>query len=274
MEKISAQWISRGLIGGFAGVLLAAADWGALFQGGYSIPPLCKPLMDWVGLHWAAAVTFTLFFGLGAAAGVATLPFADSGRELVGQSLLHFTVTAGLWSAVLGGCFGIREPMSWLLGLGLLAVLYFLVWLGRWVGWYTEVASIREKLGLAPGPSLFHWKESLPYVGFAFLLCLILPTALRLLDARDVPVLSAVYGALLLPVGGGISGLSLGRRHGLCLLYPVTCVLFVLVFILTAKLYTNMADEILAPIALVSVLAGNLVGTAVHGMKHRKGGKA
>ena len=35
-----------------------------------------------------------------------------------------------------------------------------------------------------------------------------------------------------------------------------------------------MADEILAPIALVSVLAGNLVGTAVHGMKHRKGGKA
>ena len=274
MEKISAQWISRGLIGGFAGVLLAAAGWGALFQGGYSIPPLCKPLMDWVGLHWAAAVTFTLFFGLGAAAGVATLPFAESGRELVGQSLLHFTVTAGLWSAVLGGCFGIREPMSWLLGLGLLAVLYFLVWLGRWVGWYTEVASIREKLGLAPGPSLFHWKESLPYVGFAFLLCLILPTALRLLDARDVPVLSVVYGALLLPVGGGISGLSLGRRHGLCLLYPVTCVLFVLVFIFTAKLYTNMADEMLAPIALVSVLAGNLVGTAVHGMKHRKGGKA
>ncbi len=274
MEKMREQWIPRGLSGGFAGVLLAAAGWGALFQGGYSAPPLCKPLIDWVGLHWAAAVTFALFFALGAAAGVATLPFADSGRALVVQSLLHFAVTAGLWSAVLGVCFGMREPVSWLLGLGLLAVLYFLVWLGRWVGWYAEVASIREKLGLAPGPSLFHWKESLPYVGFAFLLCLILPTALRFLDARDVPVLSTVYGVLLLPVGGVMSGLSLGRRHGFCPLYPASCVLFTLVFILTAKLYTNMADGALVLIALASVLAGNLVGAAGYRMKHREKGKA
>ena len=30
-----------------------------------------------------------------------------------------------------------------------------------------EVAVLREKLGLAPGPSPLHWRESLPYVGFA-----------------------------------------------------------------------------------------------------------
>ena len=266
MDGSKMRCLSRAAAGGAAGLLLAALYQGPLFAGGYSAPALCAPLIERVGLPWAIAVTCALAFALGAAAGVATLPFADSGRELVVRSLVHFAVTAALWSLLLGACFGVRGPMAWLVWLGALALLYALIWLGRWVGWYAEAAAIREKLGLAPGPTLFHWRESLPYVGFALLLCLVLPTALRLLDA-PTPVLSVLYAFLLLPVGGFMSGLSLGRRHGFCPLYPVACLLFTLAFILTARLYTNMADGALIPIALISVLAGNLAGAARHRMK-------
>jgi len=217
-------------------------------------------------IEWAGVLlSFALFALFGAEIGVATLPFADSGRELVLRSLAHFTVmsaTVGAWAWL---NFGLAEVLFFLIPL---ALVYAIVWLGRWVGWYAEAAAIREKLGLAPGPSLFHWRESLPYVGFALLLCLALPTALRLLD-DSVPVLSVLYAWLLLPVGGFMSGLSLGRRHGLCPLYPISCAIFTLAFILTAKLYSNMADGTLIPIAVITVLAGNLAGAARHKLKQR-----
>ena len=84
--------------------------------------------------------------------GVATLPFAGDGSALVGRTLAHFALTAatvGLW---VGLNFGVRETAAFLVPL---ALVYLLVWLGRWVGWYAEVSAIRERLGLAPGPSLF-----------------------------------------------------------------------------------------------------------------------
>lgn len=140
--------------------------------------------------------------------GVATLPFAGDGSALVGRTLAHFALTAatvGLW---VGLNFGVRETAAFLVPL---ALVYLLVWLGRWVGWYAEVSAIRERLGLAPGPSLFHWRETLPYVPFAALLCLLLPFVLRLCDASDVPVLSGLlYPYLLLPVGAFCSALSWG----------------------------------------------------------------
>lgn len=218
-------------------------------------------------------LSFILFALFGAEVGIATLPFADSGRELVARSLLHYALTAatvGLWAGLNCG-WNLYVLAEFLIPLTL---VYLIVWLGRWVGWFFEVSAIREKLGLAPGPSLFHWRESLPYVGFALLLCLALPTALRLLDAADVPVLSVLYAWLLLPVGGFMSGLSLGRRHGFCPLYPAACALFTLVFILTAKLYTNMADGALVPIGVAAVLAGNLAGAARRRMKQEKGAGA
>ena len=146
----------------------------------------------------------------------------------------------------------------------LLAAVYLLIWLGRWVGWYAEVAAIREKLGLSPGPSPLRWKETLPYLPFAALLCLALPFLLRLLDAADVPVLSGLlYPYLLLPVGGFFSGLSLGRRQGLCLLYPAACALCALLFVPLARLVSNMYDWPLIPIALCSALLGVLAGAAL-----------
>ena len=143
------------------------------------------------------------------------------------------------------------------------------MWLGRWVGWYAEVSAIRERLGLAPGPSLFHWRETLPYVPFAALLCLLLPFVLRLCDAGDVPVLSGLlYPYLLLPVGTFCSALSLGKRQGFCPLYPVVCAGFLLCFALLARLVSNVADADMFPVAFAAALAGNLAGAALR----RRGG--
>ena len=146
--NIKKQWLPRALIGALAGLLLAALCRGALFQGGYSMPALCKPLIDQVGMVWAVMIACALFFGLGAVAGLATLPLADSGRELVLQSLAHFAITAALWSLLLGVSVGAREPAVWLVWLGSLALVYAVIWLGRWVGWYREMLAIRKKLGL------------------------------------------------------------------------------------------------------------------------------
>ena len=141
----------------------------------------------------------------------------------------------------------------------LLASIYVLVWLGRWVGWYVEVAAIRAKLGLAPGPSLLHWRETLPYLVFALGLCLGLPALLRLLDPQDVPVFSGVYFPfLLLPIGTFCSGVSLGHRHGFCPLYPVVCALL---SVAAALLLFNDSALFHGSISLVCALVGNGVGT-------------
>ena len=163
--------------------------------------------------------------------------------------------------------FGWRELLSFLIPL---ALVYALVWLGRWVGWYAEVAAIREKLGLAPGPSLFHWRESLPYVGFAFLLCLVLPVVLEAFDAIDAPLFGILYAFLLLSVGGFMAGLSLGRRHGFCPLYPTACAVFIGAFILTGP---RIDGRILFAIAVTASLTGSLAGAARHKMKERSRGK-
>lgn len=274
MEEIKKQWLPRALIGGCTGaaahVLLGYllgcfSLFGPAHFSGFVFPYCNFPReIEPLGV----LLSFALFALFGAEVGIATLPFADSGRELVVRSLIHFAVTAAtvcLWAG-LNVC---STPADYLTFLVPLTLVYLIVWLGRWVGWYTEVAAIREKLGLAPGPSPLHWRESLPYVGFACFLCLALPLALRLLDDAT-PVLSVMYAWLLLPVGGFMSGLSLGRRHGLCPIYPAACTAFVLLFLPLARLCSNMADGALIPIALLSALAGNLAGAARHRMKGRK----
>ena len=217
----------------------------------------------------AFAVQLALYFLLGAVVGVSTLPFADDGPTLILRSLAHFALTAGaltLTCTLLGWAWSWQAMAVYLV---LLAAVYLLIWLGRWVGWYAEVSAIREKLGLDPGPSPLKWRETLPYLPFALLLCLALPMALRLLDAADVPVLSGLlYPYLLLPVGGFFSGLSLGKRQGLCLLYPVLCALCALVFIPLARLVSNMADWPLLPIAAGFSLAGVLAGAALRRIRN------
>ena len=201
-------------------------------------------------------LSILLFALLGAEIGVSTLPFADHGRTLVLRTLAHFALmaaTVALWGGLNFGGAGAAFCLI------LLASIYVLVWLGRWVGWYVEVAAIRAKLGLAPGPSLLHWRESLPYLVFALGLCLGLPALLRLVDPQDVPVLSGVYFPfLLLPIGTFCSGVSLGHRHGFSPLYPAACALL---SVAAVFLLFNGSALFHGGISLVCALVGNGVGT-------------
>lgn len=263
------QTLLRSLLGGFVGMaLFLLLAWltqpGSLFGGSLSwsftfcynsrVP---EPL--------GALLGFLLWFLFGAEIGVATLPFADGERSLLLRSLAHFAVmTLTLWAWVLLNFT--YEPLP---GLALsfqlpFTLIYLLVWLGRWVGWYAEVGQIRERLGLSSGPSPLKWKETLPHILFAAVLCLGLPLVLLPFEAPDVPILTALlFTWLLLPVGSFFSGLSLGRRQGVCPLYPLACAVFTLVFTLTARLYTNIDDSVMLPIAFFAPLLGNLAGTGI-----------
>ena len=206
----------------------------------------------------ALVIQLLLYFALGALLGLSTLPFADDGRSLVLRSLAHFAVTAGVLALtvwLLGWAWDLSSLVVYLV---LLAAVYLLIWLARWVGWYAEVTDLRARLGLAPGPSPLKWKESLPYLVFALGLCGLLPAILRLLDPPDVPVLTGLLLPFLLyPVGGFFSGLSLGRRHGLCLLYPAEGALICLICVLL--LYNRTALFHCLMFALPALL-GNLIG--------------
>lgn len=219
-----------------------------------------------------AVLCFLLWFLFGAEIGVATLPFADGGRALLLRSLCHFGVMAlTLWGWVM-----LNFPYEPLPGLVLtfqfpFTLIYLLIWLGRWVGWYAEVAQIRERLGLSPSPSLLKWRETLPHILFAGFLCLLIPTVLRLCDASDAPVLSGLlYPYLLLPIGSFTSALSLGKRQGFCPLYPLACAAFTFVFALTARLYASIDDSIMLPIAILFPLLGNLLGAGICRYKRRE----
>ncbi len=209
-----------------------------------------------------AALGFLLWFFFGPQAGLSTLPFADGGKSLLLRSLAHFgAMTLTMWAWVMLNFT--YEPLPGLiLSFQLpLTLIYILIWLGRWVGWYAEVGQSRERLGLTGGRSPLKWRETLPHIGFAAVLCFAVPTVLRLCGAHDVPVLSGLlYPYLLLPVVGFCSGYSLGRRQGFCPLYPLACVISVSLFVLTAKLYSNMADGALLLIALCFPLAGSALG--------------
>ena len=65
------------------------------------------------------------------------------------------------------------------------------------------------------------------------------------------------------------SGFSLGRRQGLCPLYPLACAGCMLLFLPLARLISNMADGVLVPIALCAALLGNLAGAALR--RYRRG---
>lgn len=221
--------------------------------------------LEWLGV----LLSFALFFLFGAEVGVATLPFADSGRSLVLRSLAHFAVMAAT-VAVWAGLNVSPRPGDLAYFLLPLALVYLLVWLGRWVGWYVEVAALRQKLGLAPGPSLFHWRETLPYLAFALLLCDLLPAVLRAFDPADVPILtSLLLPLLLLPAGGFCSGISLGRRQGFCPLYPLACGLFALppVFLLYSS-----PPIFHCVIVLCAAFLGNITGGGMRRLKARRRG--
>lgn len=209
-----------------------------------------------------AALVQSLLAGLfGAIAALATLPFADDGKELVIHSLAHFFATALSFSALLWVCRWVTVPQAILMWVGLLALLYTLIWLGRWIGWYGEVVQLRTLLGLDPGPSPLKWKETLPYLPFVLLVCDLLPALLWWIDRTfvvDVPVFSGLlYPYLFLPVVGFQSGLSLGKRQGVCPLYPLLCALCYLHMVF---LLFNSSALFHCGMIAVPALTGNVLG--------------
>ena len=273
------QWLIRILLGGLIGIAVLIPLGGIfndLVSGGFLSSRTHFRLVsyDLAYLTGSAPLAFAiqlgLYFLMGAVVGVSTLPFADDGPTLVLRSLAHFAATAGTLTALVVLCgwnWGEFWPVA--LYLGLLAAVYLLIWLGRWVGWYVEVAAIRQRLGLSPGPSPLKWRETLPYLPFAALMCLVLPMVLRLCES-PIPIFSAIYAMLILPAGGFFSGLFLGRRQGFCPLYPAVCALLTLCFVLLARLVSNVADGAMIPIALCSVLLGNAVGALFRTVKERR----
>ena len=198
----------------------------------------------------ALAIQIALYFLMGAVVGIATLPFTDSGRELVLHSLVHFAVTAGLLiltCTLLGWAWSWQAMVVYLI---LLAVVYLLIWLSRWVGWYIEVMAIREKLGLPSGPSPLKWRETLPYLPFIALLCLIFPLVLTPFDAADVPVLRALLYPWLL----------------FCPLYPLAGGLLYVPAALIAYNHTALFHSLLFALP---ALAGNAAGGAWRRIKRK-----
>ena len=195
---------------------------------------------------------------LGCMAGLATYPFADDGLLLLRNSLLHYLLTCALFIALILTMGG--NALACMIWSAILTVLYLGIWLARWIGWYVEIMQIRELLGLSPGHSPLKWRETLPYLPYVLLLCDALPLAAFLADKlwSDIPVLCGlVVPYLLLPIIGFTSGVSLGKRQGVCLLYPVACFVCYLpmVFILfnsSAMFHCFMVS--------VPALMGNILG--------------
>lgn len=268
-EYTRKSFLLRALIGGLCGLLVMLAI--VFFANSISILGSTPDYTDLVlvghgaqkrfgSYALAVAVQSLLVFALGAAAGVSTLSFAEDSKTLVLRSLLHFGVTGSLYALLLVLCLDIM-PQNLPVWLGILAALYLVIWLGRYVGWYVELVQIRRRLGLNPGPSVLKWRETLPYLPVLVLLCDVLPLLARLCDPADVPALSGlVFPFLLLPLGSFFSGVSLGKRQGFCPLYPVLA--FALYLPMVFLLYNASAIFHCYIVACASML-GNLLGVAI-----------
>ncbi len=246
MKKLDRACLARIIMGGVLGLVASVA--------------LVPYLTNARSPSLAACLLCT---ALGATLGAATLPFADDGPTLIRRSLLHLGATALEVALVLWLCVDLRDGWAWALWMGMLVLFYAVIWLGRWIGWYVEVMQLRTLLGLAPGPSPLKWRETLPYLPLVLLLCDVLPPVLNWIDhaaVADVPVLSGLLlPYLMLPVAGFCSGLSLGKRQGVCPLYPVACFVCYLPMVYLVYNYTALFHCFMIA---VPALAGNMLGWA------------
>ena len=210
MKGAKWSWLACILAGGALGLVASAV--------------LAPYIMDGRG---PAAVTCLLCTALGATLGAAALPFADNGPALLRCSLIHLGATALEVSLLLWVSVGLRDGRAWALWMGILVLVYALIWLGRWV----------------------------------LLWCDVLPPVLGWIDhtvVADVPVLSGlVLPYFILPVVSFCAGLSLGKRQGLCLLYPAACFLCYLPMVFWIYNYTALFH---CAMTALPALGGNVLG--------------
>jgi len=271
--------LTRGLIGGIVAMGLLVLFWVWFHLTGFS-PQGRVPVGDFnivsrateamFGSYWLAVVVeFTCIFALGAAIGIASMPFADDTRSLLKDSFVHFIVTGGL--VLLNGWVLTILDWGWAFLLVPYTLLYLLIWFGRWIGWYVEVAQIKAKLGLAPAHSPLKWRETLPYLPFLLVLCVVLPIVLVWID-RMIFIYSPILSGLLMPyilfpVVGLCSGISLGKRQGFCILYPVAAYLLYLPMVFWLFNYTALFH---ADVLFTFALVGNIIGAVYRKRKQNK----
>ena len=102
----------------------------------------------------------------------------------------------------------------------------------------------------APSPVCLNGRATLRFLPPALLVCTLLPALLGGLAGELAAVLAGVY---LLPFGCLAIGMSLGKRHGLCPLFPVVCALCLLVVV-------GKRTPALCLVPALSALLGNAAG--------------
>lgn len=272
--------LTRAVIGGVLAKLLLLAFWvwfhltGWSFQGRVPVGDfnlVSRATEAMFGSYWlAAAVEFTCAFALGAFIGISSMPFADDTHSLIKDSLIHFVITGALVLLNLWVQCLLEPGLVWFF-LGAYVLLYLLIWFSRWVGWYVEVDQIKIKLGLAPAHSPLKWRETLPYLPFLLVLCLVLPVLLVWID-RAVFVYSPLLSGLLMPyvlfpIVSFCSGLSLGKRQGFCILFPVAAYLLYVPIVFWLFNYTALFH---ADLLFTFALMGNIIGTVHRKRKQKK----
>lgn len=206
-----------------------------------------------------AALVQVVWSGLlGAVLETAEIPFHLEQRTAL-WSGVHFLLTAAVSSLAGWRCRWFPYRETWLCLLGLLLLCYLLMWAVRYVGWRQDIRAIRKGVGLPEDPERPVWQRALPYGLLAAGVELLLPWLLRLVDARDVPVLTGIfYPFLILPLFCFFSGVSLAKRcRRLWLVYPVLCGVLTLpcVFLLY-----NSSALFQVWVAAIAALAGGLLG--------------
>ena len=206
-----------------------------------------------------AALVQVVWSGLlGAVLETAEVPFRLERRTAL-WSGVHFLLTAAVFSLAGWQCRWFPYRETWLCLLGLLLLCYLLMWAVRYVGWRQDFRAIRKGMGLPEKPEQPSLRKALPYAALAAGVELFLPWLLRLVDARDVPVLTGIfYPFLILPLFCFFSGWSLAKRcRRLWLAYPVLCGALTIPCVL---LLYNSSALFQVWVAAIAALVGGLLG--------------
>ena len=223
------------------------------------VPVVTAAMTEKWGNPVTAALVQFLWSGLlGAVLETAEVPFRLERRTAL-WSGVHFLLTAAVFSLAGWQCRWFPYRETWLCLLGLLLLCYLLMWAVRYVGWRQDIRAIRKGVGLPEEPESPGWQKAVPYALLAAAVELLLPWLLRLVDARDVPVLTGIfYPFLILPLFCFFSGVSLAKRcRRLWLGYPVLCGVLTLpcVFLLY-----NSSALFQVGVAAIAALAGGAIG--------------
>lgn len=223
-----------------------------------------RDMAEACGSPVAAALIQLLWSGLlGAALHTMEIPFLLERRILL-FSGVHFLGTAAVFTLAGRQCrwFPVRE--SWLCLLGLLLLCYVLKWAVRFLEWQSDIGAIRKSSGLPSTEPA--WKTLAPYLLLAAAVELLLPPGLRLVDARDFPVLTGIfYPFLVLPLFCFFSASSLSSRlRRWWMAYPAACLVLTLPCVFLLYNYTALFQ---AWTAGGAALAGGALGTVLRKLK-------